>query len=113
MTESEINAECARRIGWHWHSELKDALCAPDQTCPLVSELIPVPNFHGSMDAAMQLVEFAKTLGYSLLLESGLDGTYECSFWHLRSKPGGGCSTEAESDSPSAAICLAFLEIPQ
>jgi hypothetical protein len=110
MTPEEINAECARRIGWHWHSELKDTLCAPDQTCPLVSELIPLPDFHGSMDAAMELVRSAKTLGYSLLFESGLNGTYECSFWSRHPEED---EIGSESDSPSAAICLAFLEIPQ
>lgn len=55
MTTEQQNIAIAEALGWKLHSELDETWCAPHQTdCPLVDELVPRPNYHGSLDACAE-----------------------------------------------------------
>jgi hypothetical protein len=116
MTAEATNTECARRIGSeepYWrcpaHGEVPPDR-AKNGSCPWCGRTLTYegPNFHGSMDAAMQLVEFTYTKGYSFYLEKEtfMLEVYACTFGHPEND-----GAFSENESPSAAICAAFLEI--
>lgn len=68
--------------------------------------LLPPPNFHGDLNAAMQLVERAKEMGWELRLD-GIGDTWQVSFF-----PKTGTTDIIEiADTPAAAICEAFLKL--
>jgi hypothetical protein len=71
-----------------------------------------IPNFHGSMDAAMQLVEFAREMGCEFNIYT-LRGGYRVQFMApIKTDHSIGKEIyQSDSLSPSAAICESFLKL--
>jgi hypothetical protein len=119
MTPTEINTECARRIGLktpYWrcpnHGDIHEAH-VQDGKCQSCNWEVTSrgPNFHGSMDAAMQLVDKAKEWGFSVTMDNWgcTEIVWSADFFQDMNTPS---DSRAEEKTPSAAICAAFLEIP-
>lgn len=116
MTPEETNIACAEAAGWepdqhfngpvHWH---KGTMLARS-----VEEL---PNFYGSIDAALKLVEFAANTGWSWDGNASCQKDFTVRFYRTIPDPTGVYSFTDESycaasKSLSAAICAAFLKLP-
>lgn len=126
LSAEEISRACAERLGWErrrsdgrWR--INEAAIAGGTGERWVDawvwvhpskdwdERISPPDFHGSMDAAMQLVEKANNSGWYFSFTAAkrqekqfcghFEGRNGESFYHY-------------DDSPSAAICAAFLKLP-
>lgn len=126
MTAEEINIACTRKAGFlerpehYWFSTddnrtFRCSHCYRTQSwrefCEAGNKHPDGPctedDFHGSMDAAMQLVEKADSGGWTFSMFK-TPSRFICDFIK-----NGIAHCRATHDSPSAAICLAFLEIPQ
>lgn len=113
MTPEQINIACAERLGWkldktnpkyEWIWINPDGFQMGWSDTSMICTAIP--GFHGSMDAAMQLVEFAKRKGFKWSAFIG-KVAYQCQFHkHTHDLP------LVAKDSLSAAICEAFLKLP-
>ena len=52
MNPEQQRITIAEACGWKLHSELDKTLCAPHQTdCPLVAELITIPDYPNDLNA--------------------------------------------------------------
>ena len=108
MSDQEINIACAERIGWKRHPDCHDIFIVPGKTINSPGSSTPrLPNFHGSMDAAMQLVKLAAKDQWFSVITNG-DGQWVIVMHSDRTGGEVYCSHE----SLPAAICEAFLKLP-
>ena len=76
-----------------------------------------IPNFHGSVDAAMALVAKAREWGWNCKMQTEWDTDWSCSSEKMIETPQGpydyGREVGGSSSGPSlsAAICAAFLQL--
>lgn len=119
--EQETNKQCALRLGWtqkHSSGPFPGIMLwvTPDGVnCGRVSDYPKghYYDFHGSVDAAMQLVEKAMNEGWAWRAYQACDSNvFAVSF---NTMPGSRHRTGpyfADAPTLSAAICLAFLALP-
>lgn len=118
VSEAEINQKCAERLRW---KKTPDKFYYDGIAWEKDGERIPtgdLADFYGSMDAAMQLVEKAKEWGWSWEPEWHPTDNFNCRFVRLTKDETGEFDFTDEvisesNKSPSAAICLAFLKLPE
>lgn len=104
-----INVACAERLGWKRHSECDAVWVRPGCVENRVgSNTACIPNFHGSLDAAMQLVERAREMGWLWMSDNLVkQGDVFTVFFKNKSS-----AHHASAPKPAAAICEAFLKLP-
>lgn len=99
----KIRIKCAEIVGWKKHTELIDAGCSPEQSdCPLVANLVPLPDYIASADAALELVKWLEAQGWSVhVFFEGGKCTVELVAHTL--------TIDSEANTFQVAICLALL----
>ena len=61
MNPEQQRIAIADACGWKLHSELDKTWCAPHQTdCPLVAELIPLPDYPNDLNAMHEAESFIR-----------------------------------------------------
>lgn len=115
MSPEEISTECARRLGWIlevYYSGGKPTGYGRLPTEPY-GTINPVPNFHGSVDAAMSLVSKAREWGWGLEVNYARHTSWGFLVFFQQRINDVFTSHQGFAPTLSAAICAAFLQLPQ
>ncbi len=108
LSAEEMNSRIAKLCGWHdgdGRANWPDFGYGPNSK-PYPVEPERLPDYTGSMDAALTMAERLAGEGWRLLLVQHTDNRWVASFAN-------GCDNPLKSwaDTPAMAVCLAFLQV--